>query len=118
MNEREYNDLMKKALTSEVHWQAQIASDDGVEEIREWLTTAAKRVRSDLIVKQSEWGALKASCHPKTQRYRDGLRDYQAWRASAQRFTSMVEERLEQLQSRQRKQPAVVDVELTSCEEA
>lgn len=103
MNEREHNELMKKALTSGIHWQAQTSTPEGVEEMREWLNTALKRVRSDGIVKQSEWSVEKTLHRPGSQRYRDGLRRYQEWRASSQRFASMVQERLDQLPARPRR---------------
>lgn len=99
MNEREYNDLMRLAIGSDVHWQAQTASPEGVEEIREWMTNTLRRVNRDTQAKQAEWSATKASHGPRTSTYRNALRDYSKWRASAVRFTKMVEERIDQLPS-------------------
>lgn len=97
MEEREYNQLMKKALSSEVHWRAQIATDDGVEEMRTWLSEAIKRVKTDLTIRQAELSAVKATHGQRSTRYRHTLVAFQRWHASAIRFSSMAHDRLNQL---------------------
>lgn len=94
MNEREHNDLMRKCLTSDVHWRAQTASPEGRAEIKEWLKTAARRVNTDGHIKAAELAAAKAAFGSTSTRYRQEAAKYHAWRASSLRFASMVAERL------------------------
>jgi uncharacterized protein YdiU (UPF0061 family) len=111
MNEREYNDLMRLALGSDVHWQAQTATHEGTEEIREWLLTTLRKIGRDTQAKQADLSAAKASHGPRSSTYRNALRDFSKWRGSAVRFTKMVEERLDQLPSQRSAARAVAKAE-------
>lgn len=97
MTEDEYDALMQKALTNDLHWHGLTATPAEAREAKEWLEKTNRRVQLDMRVKHANWKA-SAARHPyRSPVYRKETEQYEMWKARALRFQSLLTERLEEL---------------------
>lgn len=97
MTEDEYDALMKKALTNDLHWHALTASPGEAREAKEWLEKTNRRIQLDLRVKRADHKAAAVRYEYRSREYRNATEQYETWKARALRFQSLVTERLEEL---------------------
>lgn len=97
MTEDEYDALMKKALTNELHWHGLTATPIEAREARDWLEETLLRVKRDFEYRKAEMQIATAR-HPKrTRAYWQEVERYETWKLRAMHFRNLCEDRLREL---------------------
>lgn len=97
MTEDEYDALMKKALTNELHWHGLTATPVEAREACDWLEETLLRVKRDFEMRKAEMN-LTTARHPKrTPAYYREVERYEEWKIRAMYFRNLCEDRLREL---------------------
>lgn len=97
MTEDEYDALMKKALTNEIHWHGLTATPPEARQARDWLEDTLSRIKTDFELRKAEWGLVVARERVGSKVYRQEMEKYESWKIRAIRFRTLVEKRQREL---------------------
>lgn len=97
MTEDEYDALMKKALTNDLHWHGLTATPIEAREARDWLEETLLRVKRNFEIRKAEMNLLTARHPRRTPAYYREVERYEDWKIRAMHFRNLCEDRLREL---------------------
>lgn len=102
MNEREYDDLMRKALRDKRMWEQMTATASDAQQALEWLRSARSQTQTQIARRKLDWAERATALQSNAGQYRTALAEYREWRGRAIGFLGVVTSHLDALRSDQR----------------